>query len=311
MQEQIDNHDELCTLQAEELLNLGFLEHELACYGTAYQEKGEIKFYTTKKEETILELIKSLTVKRIYPTPTQYFVKRCLFLSDQEEMANQSFRLEVIRKLYTQFPAIYFDAINSLTSDPPTNYAFPILKEVSEQLNSCFDLNLLQLFGGLLDMAYQARTLTKEGYMLLGSWLKHEYEKTSEDGVASNNYEKTYACFAYLADNGRVSYYDNAFPYMVVEHRAKMVAEGITVSPIFIKQYHAGSFLELRKTKIFFKSDMEKYLNKMFMKLVCMLNDLSSGIDETLFNVLLDKLKREGTGESVRAFIYYGNLWNL
>ena len=45
------DHDTIIAIQAQKLMEIGYLEYETACYGTAYYKNGDINYYICEKEE--------------------------------------------------------------------------------------------------------------------------------------------------------------------------------------------------------------------------------------------------------------------
>lgn len=185
----IVDHDEMCIAQATKLLQIGYLEYETAVYGSAYCNKdGEINYYISVKEDTMDKFLRNCYQQNIYPTPAKYFFKRYDLVNDTEEEIKNRFRISTARSLKEAYPPIVFEAFRELTANDCANSAFPIMQELSEQLDSCFDLNQLHLFGDLTEMLFRGRLLTKESYILLNQWLSKEYEKISVEIMASGDY---------------------------------------------------------------------------------------------------------------------------
>ncbi len=54
----ITDHDTECAMKAGQLIDLGFMGEEFACYGTAYVEEQRIKYFVCeKKEQTMLRFL--------------------------------------------------------------------------------------------------------------------------------------------------------------------------------------------------------------------------------------------------------------
>ena len=309
--EGIVDHDAFCVSQASKLLQIGYLEYETAVYGSAYYQDGEIHYYISTKEDTMEKFQRSCYQTGIYPTPAKYFCKRYDLVSDTEEEVKLRFRLEAARSLRESYPRLFFEALNDLTAPAATNAAFTIVQALTEQLDSCFDLNQLAIFGNLIDMLSRGRLLTKESTILFQQWLEKEYEKISVEPIASGDYRRTYSGFAYQKPDGTVKYLIDAFPYMAKEKQIAFLAKGFIVTPILTITYYADSFNTLSNSRESFRAELEKYLGSMAIRLMTLLRQLPAGVDESLYRSYLEKIKATGSQSALGSFLYYGHLWNV
>ncbi len=309
--EGINDHDQMAISQASKLLQIGYLEYETEVYGSAYYKDGEINYYISAKDETMDKFLRNCYQQNIYPTPAKYFSKRYDLVNDTEENIKTRFRLSVAYTLKESYPPVFFEAINALTTPDSKNEAFAIMNELCEQLDSCFDMQQLNLFGDLTEMLFRGRLLTKESYILLNQWLDKEYEKISVEPIASGDYRRTYAGFAYQKPDGTIKYFIDAFPYMAMEKQVMFMTKGYVVTPILTITYYADSFNSLMNSRESFKAELEKYVGKMYIKLMQLLRQLPSGVDNDLYLSYQEKIKATGSKAAEEAFLYYGYLWNV
>lgn len=311
-EEGIIDHDQVCVAQATKLLQIGYLEYETALYGSAYcSNDGEIYYYISAKESTMEKFLHYCYQNNIYPTPAQYFCKRYDLVSETEESIKARFRLKTAFDLRKTYPPLLFEALTMLTKNDCANSAFPIMKELSQQLESCFDLNQLSLFGNLTEMLFQGRLLSKESYLLLNQWLTKEQEKIAAEPIASGDYCRTYSGFAYQKADGKIRYFIDAFPYMAREKQTAYIAQGYLVTPLLTITYYADNFNNLQKTaRATFQSEIEKYLNEMYLKLMTALRNLPAAVDARLYLTYFEQIKAAGNKKALEAYCYYGHLWN-
>lgn len=312
-EEGITDHDQVCVSQANKLLQIGYLEYETAIYGSAYyNKKGEISYYLSVKEDTMDKFLSSCYQRNIYPTPAKYFFKRYDLVNDTEEDIKTRFRLNTALSLKASYPPILFEALQALTANDSANSAFPLMQELTEQLDSCFDLNQLNLFYNLIEMLFRGRHLTKESYILLNQWLSKEHEKISVEPIASGDYRRTYSGFAYQKPNGAIKYFIDAFPYMAKEKHVHFISQGYIVTPILSVTYYADSFNNLQnKSRATFQAEMEKYVGEMYIKLMHLLRQLPPSVNNELYLSYYEKIESSGSKQALEAFLYYGYLWNI
>lgn len=309
--EGITDHDEMCIAQATKLLEIGYLEYETAGYATAYKKNDETYYYISDGETTMHKFLLKCHEANIYPTPVKYYFKRYDLVEDTEEDVKRKFRVETALKLKEAFPEVYFEAMEKLTENFNGNQAFYLLKEMSEQLDGCFDVNQLNLFGNLLEMMLKGRLLNEPGYILLNEWLQNEYEKLAIEPISSGQYKRTYAGFAYEKPNGQIGYFCDAFAYMATEKQADFISRGYVVTPILTTSYYADSFQKLEHSRDKFKEDLKYYLNETYIGLMKLIKTLDPCVDSELYKDYYNKVKESGSKQALAAITYYGNLWNV
>lgn len=310
-EEGVTDHDQMCVSQANKLLQIGYLEYETAVYGCAYYKNGEINYYISTKDETMEKFQYNCYQQNIFPTPAKYFFKRYDLINETEEDIKAMFRLNTARTLKHTYPAVLFEAINELTKMDNVNVVFAFMQELTGQLDSCFDLNQLNLFGNLVEMLFRGRLLTKESYILLKRWLSKEYEKISIEPIASGDYRRTYSGFAYKKPHGEIKYFIDAFPYMTQEKQTVFMARGYIVTPILKITYYADSFNNLQNVREDFVKAIEQYLGAMYMRLMELFKTLPAGVDQELYHTYVERIKATGSEQALEAFLYYGALWNI
>lgn len=309
--EGITDHDEMCISQASKLLQIGYLEFETAGYATAYKKDNEIYYYVSDGETTMHKFLLKCHEANIYPTPVKYYCKRYDLLEDTEDDIRRKFRVETAFKLKEAYPRVYFEALEKLTAHFNDNQAFYLLKEMSEQLDGCFDINQLNLFGSLLEMMLKGRLLNEPGYILLNEWLQNEYEKLAIEPIASGQYKRTFAGFAYEKPNGQIGYFLDAFAYMATEKQADFISRGYVVTPILQKSYYADAFQGLTESRAQFKAELEHYLGDNYIRLMKLIKSLDPCVDTALYREYYEKVKETGSKQALAAITYYGNLWNI
>ena len=309
--EGITDHDEMCISQASKLLQIGYLEFETAGYATAYKKDNEIYYYVSDGETTMHKFLLKCHEANIYPTPVKYYCKRYDLLEDTEDDIRRKFRVETAFKLKEAYPRVYFEALEKLTAHFNDNQAFYLLKEMSEQLDGCFDISQLNLFGSLLEMMLKGRLLNEPGYILLNEWLQNEYEKMAIEPIASGQYKRTYAGFAYEKPNGQIGYFCDAFAYMATEKQADFISRGYVVTPILQKSYYADAFQGLTESRAQFKAELEHYLGDNYIRLMKLIKSLDPCVDTALYREYYEKVKETGSKQALAAITYYGNLWNI
>ena len=122
------DHDAIAAAQSKELLRAGFMEEEFACYGTAFVEDGEIKYYISSTERSMNRFVARCIMRNIYPTPPKYYVMRCNVSAGLRDDIRQQFKLNTAYALKRDYTLLYFQAMEELSSYPVDNESMPILQ---------------------------------------------------------------------------------------------------------------------------------------------------------------------------------------
>ena len=238
------DHDAIAAVQSKELLRAGFMEEEFACYGTAFVENGEIKYYISSTERSMNRFVARCIMRNIYPTPPKYYVMRCNVSAGLRDDIRQQFKLDTAYALKRNYTLLYFQAMEKLSSYPVDNEAMPILQEMKDEIENTFDKIALEIFRGVVLEALTMKHLTQEGYSYWQTWIDDEYRKMEEDILEYNYYKRTYSGFAYK-QNDQIHFVRNAFETKTIERRNTLIAEGKLVTPILRKDYYAATYGEL------------------------------------------------------------------
>lgn len=305
------NHDVVCTAQAGQLLNAGCLEYETAAYGIAYQKNGEIYYYISSREDSMLDFIKNAYMENLQYTPLRYFFKRFDLLDESEDEIKEKFRLEIAQRLYDSYPDVFFEALNDLTATPCVNAAYPLVEKIANQLENSFDQHHLNIFENLLEFLLQSRLLSKEGYHIFLKWLHNEREKTSVEPIASSIYRRTYTGFAYEKPDGSIGYFADAVHHLALEKRNNYINKGYLVTPMLTIQYYADSFNNLQKTRQSFLATLKQYLDKNYMAIMKLFRQIPSDVDIEHYHMYAAIIAETGKENAIEAFRYYGYLWNI
>lgn len=304
------DHDALCAAQSRSLIAEGFMDEEFTCYGTVFIKDGKARYYVSSTETSVNKVFTECILNNIYPAPPKYFVMRSSVPAGMGEEIRQKFKYTTAQNLKKDYPACYFQAMQTLAEVPADNQAMTLLYEVRAQLENQFDDTALEIFKGLIQQALLAKHLTKENYQYWMLWLTDEYHKMEDDWFETNYYHRMYSGYGtVLAD--KTVYNQNAFETVVAEQRNKEIAAGKLVTPIIRKHYYTASFEELKKTKDEFAVLMKSYLNDSFSDILKELYQLESIIPEETFLQWFHEVQNTQSKPAIDSLKYYGHIWNI
>ena len=305
------DHDAVCTAQAGNLLQNGYLEYEVAAYGTAVYRDGDVYYYISAKEESVTRFIRQCYLHEQYPTPIRYFFKRYDLLHSSEEAVREAFRLHVARALQAAYPLAFFQGLTGLTQEAAPGAAWPILSQLTAQIENSFDPLQLGIFANLLEQLLPARLISVEGYQLLGQWLEHEREKLAIEPAKAGVYQRTYAGFAYQRPDGQLAYFADAFPHMAQEKQTALQSQGCLTTPILTSTYFADAYPQLAVIRERFQKDLRRYLGQGYLDVMRLLRSLPPTVDAQDYGHCLQALEQSGAAQAASALRWYGYLWNV
>lgn len=304
------DHDALCVAQSGRLLQVGYLEYEVAAYGVAIYHNNQIHYFISEHENIIHNIAKESFLKNEYSTPVRYYFKRYDLLHKTKEDILQEFYIYIAKDLQSKYPLQYFYAINALIKAQSPNQAVKLLKEMTWQLDSCFDDKHLQLFGDFLDMLLMARHINLESYQLMQNWIVQEQRKMEVETISWGKYKRAYSGFAYQKNDEMVKYFIDAVSFRALEKQRAFIAQGYTVTPILTCSYYGASFVDLNSARDIFKKELEKYCGMLYMPIMQWIKTLPPNVDQELYQYYLEQLTAECEKECVEAYRYYGQIWN-
>ena len=304
------DHDQVCMVQANQLLLMGCLEYETAAYGSAYLQDGLVHYYLSSREESMKKFRNQACFEGIYHTPIKYFCKRYDLLEESEEEINQRFRKEAALKLEALYPKMLLEAAAELNQPISANNGFPILQAMTKVLENSFDLNQLGLFANLLEMLLQGRQINREAYLIMQQWLNAEYEKNAVETIKYGVYKRQYAGFAYEKPDGSRQYFIDALPYLAEEKQTLYLSQGYIVTPILTITYSADAFANPVESRAVFKEELSRYLDDNYLALMRLFRRLPPSIDRDRYQQLAEQIADSCPKAAVDAFRHYGYLCN-
>ena len=299
------DHDEQCVDQARQLISSGFMEEEFACYGCAYIEKGEVKYYISSTSYSMKQFVNNSLKQNIYPSIPKYFVKRSNVPPGSRDYMRQMFKKEVAIKLKNQYPPVYFEALASAGTYQNDNAAMDLLFAIKNEIESSFDNVAVELFAEIVNDALTARHLTEDGYRYWLGWIEKERQKMADEIQEWNYYQRTYAGYAVI-ENEKIRYRKDGMESMTIERRNSDIAQGKLVTPILRKQYFASSDTELLGSAKLFQSLMAQYLNNGLFEITKQIHEIQPVVPKDEYWNWLKQIEDSGAQSAVESFKYYG-----
>ncbi len=311
IQKQIeDDHDTECALKAGELIELGFMGQEFACYGFAYIEQNVIKYFICDREQTMTVFQKNCFMKGYTPTDILYRAERFHVPVGKNDFFKKIVRRHTAKQLKELYGRTYFQAIHDCCQTAvEVDIAWPNLNKLCNQLRNSLDSSIVQIVRGLAEDQYKMRKLTKEHYEIVQKWAEKEFYNSAESAYEEKQYRRTYYGFC-SSQGGQRRYYVNASLFTVEQKKREKISNGEIVTPIIQKTFTDNDYIALLTYKDVFLKILERYFTDDFMVGLAKLWCLPSGVNKVLYQTYLKKIKKEESINACKDFYYYGNLWN-
>ena len=304
------DHDTECAMKAGQLIDLGFMGEEFACYGVAYTEEQKIKYFVCEQEQTMLHFLQGSYLRGVLPTSAIYEVKRFQVPVGKNDFFKSEIRKATARRLKELYGVAFFKAISLCQRVENQDLAWPVLQEASTELRNSFDSHIVQIIEGLAADAYQMKQLRKEHYIMIRSWAERERMIIAEEGQCDGRYLRYYYGFGSNGAEG-VSYYANASRYTTEKKRREEIAAGKLVSPVIYRRYTADIYLKLTEYKKEFIQLLKNYFTPDCMSSLQAIWKLPPSIEPAIYQQCLEMIQAEKKAAAVKDFLYYGTLWNL
>ena len=306
----ITDHDTECAMKAGQLIDLGFMGEEFACYGAAYVEEQRINYFVCEKEQTMLHFLQKKCLQGILPTSTIYEVKRFQVPVGRNDFFQDEIRKATVQRLKALYGRAFFRAAAMCQRVENQDLAWPMLRQASLELRNSFDMQIVQIVEGLAADAYQMKQLCGEHYTVIKNWADRERQLIDDGEQDGGNYRRCYYGFCSNGGNG-LSCYANASLYTTERRRRDEIARGKQVSPIIYKVYTTDVYLNLTGYKKDFLALLRRYFTPACMESLQEIWNLPSSMKPDTYQQCLEMVWTENKAAAIQDFLYYGNLWNL
>lgn len=303
--------DAQCAEDVGKMAELGYFEEEFVFFGCAYLENGHIKYHISGKEERICDFIEDCVLLNLYPTPVREILQRQLVPSGELESIKIKYKLQLAKMMQSDYPRIYFDTLQRFSTVANSDDAYSLLLDIQEKLEGRFEEEELHIYEGLVQMAFEAKVLTRQSYDTIHLWLKKMRMQMEDDVIIKETFSRTLYGFVYEKAEGQLDYFFNAQKTAAMKQKMILEQNGFLVSPLFIRTYWLDALAKLAQAKQDYAQHMSEVFNKNYMNLVREIRNLPSVIEREEFLQALSSLETQGYLTAQTALKGYGYRWNV
>ncbi len=298
-----------CSMDIAEMAALGKFEEEFIIYGCCYMDQDETYYKISNKIDDIYRFIEQCVDENIYPSTMQQLLNRTLVPSGKQDEYLYRSKLMLAKQMQKDFSGDIIKLFAILAREEGNDSAEPLLRQIKQQLNGCFDRNLLQLVEGIIYYAYCQKKLTPQTYRSFKQWLQYLYRQMEDDVVIKKSVQRTFYGFAYRNEQQKVRYYANAQRSDVMQQRERLLCKGILGSPIVQKTYYFDYQPNLAETKAEFVTWMGKWMDQEYWDILHTIDKQPSSVDRTALEQLVSQAEDENNTALSNYLQYYQGLW--
>lgn len=305
------NRDAETTSLVAIMAELKYFDEQFLFYGTVYVENGIIKYRLNSKATPIYNFFSKAAQKNLCPTLIMKHIQMVKVPSGKEDEVAAQVRDIFVQKLIEYYPKKFFLILHELEQIPATDVAEEILLQLQDELMFCFEIDEINLFIGIINMAFDAKKIQKDAYSQLIDWCDRRIEQIQRSVHVIWSDKRYYYGFLYLEHNC-VQAYSNADFSNVVEHLCAFEIKNVFCTPIFSKYYwfDAKPMMTLKEWRIIFEKDMMQLMDEEYWKNVRKIKNLEPTITPKFYLERLEMIDRKKYPKAIETLLYYGGKWD-
>lgn len=293
------------------MAELGCFEYEDTAYGCAFRKDGKTLYRMGGDWQRIHDFVESSRLAGLMPTAAAEKTVRQAKITGSEEEAKLKLKLALGKELQTMYDTTFFDLLEELGQTPNCDSAGEILEAYKEEIDGFFNAGQLQLFEGLLNMAYLAKTLTTEHFEALRSWLYATRMQMADDVLIKKQFNRTFNVYIEINDQGVVRQVSNANRKPLEEQKWAAERKGFLTSPVYAKTRWYEKAAELSNERAAFQEEVRQLMDERYIERLKALRSLPAVIDAELFAQKLAIAEEACSPAAMQQLKDYGRLWNI
>lgn len=303
--------DLTCIRSVSHMAEYGKYEEEFIVYGCACLENGKIVYRISPQYHEVTQFVHQAAMDYRALSPIHSLMRREVVQTGQRDQLLYKTELELASNLRAMFTHHYFDEIQQCMKAKENDEARELLNQVRVQLNGIFLADYLQLYEGLVNMAYTAKNLSSASLTEIQQWLHKVKIQMEHDIVAKKPFVRTFYGIGYIDAKGKYQYKVNAQEDIVLEEQRKIKRQNLCVSPIFSKTYWYDYGIEPKTVREQFKKELQGYYGDVYWEHWRALKALTPAISKVQYEQALARIEAQDTKEAQDAFLEYGYDWNV
>ncbi len=303
------HRDDKCAEDVAEMAKLGRFDKEYLAYGCAeYQTDGKIIYHAANEGEKLEKYMHPKVFGGSYITLFAQLSKRSSAPAGYDEIFKQSIKFALLSGMKEKYTSIgFFQKMQEYFQTPANNLGYEYLKAYQEKIDGYFEPDKLQIYYGLISLAYEGKILSQEGFNQLNAWYEKIMQQMEDDPVAVDNLTRNFYGFVYW--NGqKYDYFVDAKRFPVLQQYQLMVQKGYLVGSIAAKKYFFKQFGQISAVRKKFVQWLLALENEEYFSLLGELKQLPGVIDKNKLRTLSKDFEEYDI--ALATLQYYQNIWN-
>jgi hypothetical protein len=312
MEHEIDlyvNRDARTAADVSVMAELGRFGDQFIVYGTATKmPDGKILYWVTGDEKKLYKHVDEKRLEELYCTPVVSYHKRMQMPSGMEESLLLASKYALMSEMKKAYEGVeYFTLMEPFFLTEANNNSYPVLCAYQESIDGNFDDLELQLFTGVVQMAYERKILDFAHYQELMSWHHKVRLQMSDDPIVADNLGRTLYGFVYWK-NGIPDAIFDAQEISVIRQRVEKQLQGCWVGPVVKKEYWFQQFQQFRIIRDTHREWLLRNQDDSFYNLLQKIMHLPGVIEADALHSVKNAVKH--SAKAMRAVEYYDRQWN-
>lgn len=304
----IKHRDDQCAESVGQMAKLRRFEQEFIAYGTVeWQPNGEVQYISTTKPEKIFQYKEEKQKKGSIFLPLQSLSNRSLMPAGMEEILPMAAKHALLSKMKKDCEAT--DCVEKLSpffAQSPNDEAYLLLEQYRHQVDGYYDATKLEIFHGLVGMAYEAKILSLEKYLDFLKWESGVIHEMEDNPIHGNAFHRTMYGFAFFTGNRTDCFCDANREFLLQKYEEKREL-GLLVGPILSKTYYFAQLNQMKEVRKSFSAEVQNSA-KEYVDLVKKIKSLPGVIEINK----LQEIKKQfaDNAYALRAVRFFETIWN-
>ncbi|MBQ2837745.1 MAG: hypothetical protein IJB37_01015 [Peptococcaceae bacterium] len=305
-----ENRDMRCAADVGRMAELGRFATEVTVYGSAVQTlHGQIIYRATEQEDALYHFIQRQRLEEAYYTPILSLRERDKIPFELREDYVLDKKYALLRQMQMIYEdSGYFTAMQPYFLREPNNQSFDALDAYRKEIEGYFDDTALQLFWGLICIAYESKVLDLEGFQQLHSWYKKVRKQMSDDPVVEDNIGRTFYGFCYLDMNGTRKSVTDTQRMPIVYKQQELLMKGYCVGSILQKTYWFQQFNQMTAVRKGYQTWLTNAQDDSYFNRLQTIKSLPGVITQSEATETQKTIKKYAEAQNAAA--YYFAVWN-
>lgn len=293
------------------MVEMGCFAQEVTVYGSAYYEEGRRRYIISADEAKIADFVQGAHQAHLLPTPLSQLSLKAVIPAGYAEVVNRAAKIRLARQLEASYPLAYFELAADLLKVTPNTAAQSCLEAMQDALEGVFEEDRLQLFEGLLHLAYLKKNISERTYHQMQEWLERMRREMADDACPRERFAKTFYGAVYFKADGSRAMDINVCREVIYQHQLERQKEKIPTTPLVSKTYGYSYEQTVQELRVQFADHLARLFDETYLSAWRTLADLPSAIPPKAWREAQARASRDFGDPAQKALAVLGRRLGL